>query len=450
MATRIALISANRHKEPYPVYPLGTAYLKGYLLKKLSDCEVDVLDMNLLSVADLQQYISQQMPDYICVSLRNVDGANSLDKRGFLQYYKRLVDSIRLKSDAPLIIGGSGLSIFPDIFFYELNADYAITGEGENALCDLIEALRNGNEITHIPKLYSMNSVNTSQCKFISAPSAYYEPKLIEYYWKQSGMLNIQTKRGCPYNCIYCTYPLIDGTHVRTMDIDSIVETIAKSKQDYGINYWFVTDSVFNIKNSFNISFAEELIRRNLNISWGAYFSPSNITRDQMSVYKQSGLTHIEFGTESFCDETLQDYGKRFTFNDVINTSELALEHNVFYSHFLILGGWGETKEQLLQTIDNSKHLKYTVIFPYVGMRIYPNTSLYTKALKEGIIEKENDLIEPAYYLRKDFDLEATRKLALETKKAWIFPDQPQDKLVETLKLKRNKKGPLWEYLRKP
>ena len=142
MATRIALISANRHKEPYPVYPLGTAYLKGYLLKKLSDCEVDVLDMNLLSVADLQQYISQQMPDYICVSLRNVDGANSLDKRGFLQYYKRLVDSIRLKSDAPLIIGGSGLSIFPDIFFYELNADYAITGEGENALCDLIEALR--------------------------------------------------------------------------------------------------------------------------------------------------------------------------------------------------------------------------------------------------------------------------------------------------------------------
>ena len=169
-----------------------------------------------------------------------------------------------------------------------------------------------------------------------------------------------------------------------------------------------------------------------------------------MSLYKRSGLTHIEFGTESFCDETLSSYGKQFTFDDVLRSSELALKHNVFYSHFLILAGWGETKEQLSATIENSKRLKHTVIFPYIGMRIYPNTLLHKRAVAEGGIDENDDLIDPKYYITKDFDLEQTRISAFATGKAWIFPDTPQDEIVKILKLKRNKKGPLWEYLRKP
>ena len=42
------------------------------------------------------------------------------------------------------------------------------------------------------------------------------------------------------------------------------------------------------------------------------------------------------------------------------------------------------------------------------------------------------------------------RSAAAATGKAWVFPDDPQSALVDTLRLKRNKKGPLWEYLRKP
>lgn len=450
MATRVALISANRHKEPYPVYPLGTAYLKGYLLNNLSDCVVDVVDMNLLSEQDLQQYISEQKPDFLCVSIRNVDGANSLDRRGFLPDYKIIIDSIRQISNAPLIIGGAGFSIFPEVFMEELDADYGIKGEGEKALCQLIIALRNRESKTDIPQLYLKNYVNNKPHNYISSPRVTYESELVEYYWKQSGMLNIQTKRGCPYDCIYCTYPQIDGRCVRTMEIDSIIETIAKAKYDFGVNYWFFTDSVFNIYNSFNIEFVESLIKSDLNISWGAYFSPSNISEEQMSLYKRSGLTHIEFGTESFCDETLSSYGKQFTFDDVLRSSELALKHNVFYSHFLILAGWGETKEQLSATIENSKRLKHTVIFPYIGMRIYPNTLLHKRAVAEGGIDENDDLIDPKYYITKDFDLEQTRISAFATGKAWIFPDTPQDEIVKILKLKRNKKGPLWEYLRKP
>ena len=58
-----------------------------------------------------------------------------------------------------------------------------------------------------------------------------------------------------------------------------------------------------------------------------------------MRLFRASGLTHIEFGTESFCDRTLEAYGKRFTFGDVVQASRLALDNGVYYAHFLILGG---------------------------------------------------------------------------------------------------------------
>ena len=44
---RVLFISANRYKEPYPVYPIGISYLKAYLETKLEDFEFDVFDCNL-------------------------------------------------------------------------------------------------------------------------------------------------------------------------------------------------------------------------------------------------------------------------------------------------------------------------------------------------------------------------------------------------------------------
>ncbi len=83
-------------------------------------------------------------------------------------------------------------------------------------------------------------------------------------------------------------------------------------------------------------------------------------------------------------------------------------------------------------------------------MRIYPGTELYHRALEDGVIDSSTDMLMPQYYLQRDFNLEETKALADATGKAWIFPDAPQSDMMTMLKVKRNKKGPLWEYLRKP
>ena len=453
MVRKILLVSANQLRVPYPIYPIGISYLATYLQKHLPLLEVLTWDINLQSTEMLEALLDEKQPDYIGVSIRNIDGANSLDPSGFVSDYERMIALIKKHSEAPLILGGAGFSLYAEILFRRLQADYAIKGEGEIALTELIACLENNQDYRHIEGLLYReqgNVILNSRRTFASKLTVHYDDDWIDYYWKHSGMLNIQTKRGCFYKCIYCSYPLIEGRSVRTLDIDEIVDNIERLKKEKNTDYIFFTDSLFNLDRGKTMQLAETMINRNLNIRWAAYFSPSNLTDEEMALYKQSGLTHIEFGSESFSDIQLKNYGKSFTFDTILKTSELALKHNVFYAHFLILGGYGETERTLDKTFENSKLLRYTVMFPFVGMRIYPGTLLQEYAIRDGIVSSDDSLLEPRYYLSPDFDPTTLRARAQLTGKAWIFPGDISEREIQAIKLKRKKKGLLWEYLRKP
>lgn len=453
MTGRVLLISANTFREPYPVYPLALTYLSTYIRRNMPQYDVSLFDCNLGSKDDLQRHIRETEPSYVCISLRNVDGANSLADNDFLRGFREVAAAVREVTSVPVVIGGSAFSIFPGEFMTLLEADYGITGEGEESLRQLICTLDEGGDPSGIEGLVVRDGdgwkANPHRC-YLSALEADFDGRLAEYYWKYSGMLNIQTKRGCPYNCIYCSYPTIDGRRVRTLDAGQVAENIIRLKRDKGIDYFFFTDSVFNIADGYNAQLAQELIRSGAGISWGAYFSPNNVSREKMELYKASGLTHVEYGSESFSDECLAAYGKEFTFDQVLAASQVCLDLNIYYSHFLILGGHGETRSTLRETMENSRKIDYSVFFPYAGMRIYPDTELHRIAVEGGVVDSGDDLFAPKYYLAEDFDLEYARALARETGKAWIFPDEIGNEFMDMLRLKRNKKGPLWEYLRRP
>lgn len=449
----ILLVSANRHCVPYPVYPLGVSYLQAYLSQKLKEFNIEILDCNFHSNEELAERVANLQPSYVGISLRNVDGANSLDRSSFIDGYKEIVAAVRKSSSSPVIIGGAGFSVYPKAIYDELKADYGIIGEGEESLYQLITTLERGGDTSGIEGIV-MYSKGEFVCNphrtYIKSLDVQFDCGLTDFYWAKSGMLNIQTKRGCPYNCIYCSYPLIDGRIVRTLDTDLIVENIVRLNKETGVNYLFFTDSVFNISDKYNAELAEKIIKSGVRISWGAYFAPSNLTDDMLALYRASGLKHIEFGTESFSDTQLANYGKRFTFSDVLESSELCLKNNIFYAHFLILGGYGENEDTLKETMENSKRINYSVFFPYMGMRVYPRTRLQQLAIERGVISADDNLLEPTYYIEKGFDIEKTKQMALATEKAWIFPDDPIDEGMDYLRTKKNKKGVLWEYLRKP
>jgi radical SAM superfamily enzyme YgiQ (UPF0313 family) len=451
MNKSIILISANQLKVPYPVYPLGVSYIASHIKKHLPQLTIHVFDYNLGNHEELVNLIKQSDPSYIGISIRNVDDVNFYAKESYINHYRTIVEKVRANSSCKIIIGGPGFSIFPKEMFEFLKPDFGMYGEGELALCQLIKALEENSDYSSIPRLiYNyegttlINKKNNSNCN----PMLSLNKEWTEYYWKNSGMLNIQTKRGCPYHCIYCTYPLIEGSNVRTLDAGMVVENLKKIYTEQGIDYFFFTDSVFNLTNSYNYTLAEEIIKSGLKIKWGAYFNFTNLPEDLLILLKKAGLSHVEFGTDSLCDITLKSYEKPFTFEEILTTSTLCNKLDIDYAHFLILGGYGETMNTLSETFRNSSKFGKTVFFPFVGMRIYPHTELYRIALSEGKIKETDDLLIPQYYIADNLDLSQMHVMAKASEKRWVFPDEDSSGIINKLRAK-GKKGPLWEYLTK-
>ncbi|MCX6249037.1 MAG: radical SAM protein [Bacteroidetes bacterium] len=448
---KLLLVSANRYAVPYPVYPIGLSYLHSYLSSRLPHFEIRLFDFNFHTLESFRDFLLDYKPDYTGISFRNIDDVDSTRRTWFIDGYKDIVETLKNTVETRIIIGGSAFSIFPREMFAFIQPEFGIHGEGEESLLHLLQCLEKKSDPSHIEGLVYKKAdtieVNPRN-HFIRHLDLTFDNEMLDFYWGKSGMLNIQTKRGCPHKCIYCTYPLIEGSKVRTLNADQIVETMADLYFNKEINYVFFTDSVFNISNPFNIELAEKILKRGLKIKWGAYFSPHGLDRQMLKLFADAGLTHIEFGTESLSDSTLKHYGKHFTVQDVVDVSDLCNELDIYFSHFLILGGYGETEESINEGFENALRFNNTVFFPYIGMRIYPGTKLQEYAILEGVIQPDDDLLEPAYYLAKGINYDTLKERAEKTERRFVFPDEDVVTVMNKMRA-RKRKGMLWHHLKK-
>ena len=135
---KLLFVSANRYAIPYPVYPLGISYLVTYLRERLPHYDIRVFDFNLNTPETFRDYLREFDPDYVGLSLRNVDDVNFYSQESFINGYKAIVDIVRETSCAVLITGGSAFSIYPSELYAFFNPDYGIHGEGEESLHRLL------------------------------------------------------------------------------------------------------------------------------------------------------------------------------------------------------------------------------------------------------------------------------------------------------------------------
>ena len=146
-------------KKPYPVYPLGLDYVAGALGSRY---QTKILDLNEFgNLGEVGTFIREFAPDFVGISIRNIDNTDTINSRGFLAEYQNLVHQIRGNSQAKLILGGSGFTVFPVEFLQALDADYGIVGEGER-LPLLLEALEKNNDPKAIPGIVTKETVYIS------------------------------------------------------------------------------------------------------------------------------------------------------------------------------------------------------------------------------------------------------------------------------------------------
>ena len=147
---KVLLISANTLAAPYPVYPLGLDYVAGAVGP---GHDVEIVDVHLLpDPSALAEKIMAFGPDVVGLSLRNVDNTDLSAPEGFVAPCKAQVKVIREATTAPLVLGGSGFTLFPHEIMAALGADYGIVGEGER-FGQLVAALARGETAPELPGL---------------------------------------------------------------------------------------------------------------------------------------------------------------------------------------------------------------------------------------------------------------------------------------------------------
>ena len=441
--SRIFFVSGNRCVDPYPVYPMGMAVVSAAL--EARGHEVRQYDL-LSSGSDLTAMGAAARaygPDVICYSLRNVDTDDHLNPDDWLLDADRAaIRALRAASGAPVVLGGAGFSILPEELLEFLGADYGVTGEGEHAACDLVDALASGKPW---PRL--VRSRELMPAANIGCPR--YDAAIVPYYQKSSGLIGLQTKRGCPHDCAYCSYPLIEGTRVRHRDPREVVDDLETLRRDYGVDNVFFTDSIFNDAGGGHLALAEEMLRRGTKTRWASFFRPQRLERAQLRLLKSAGLYAVELGTDATDDTTLAALGKGFTFDEVVRSAQACADEGLAVAHYVMFGGPGETPETAARGLANLKRLPTAVVFAYVGVRILPKTRLWQRAVRDGIIAAGDSLLHPAYYVSPEvhqLELEAAITTAFQRRRHWIFP--PSDIQIRLKVMRRfGFRGILWDQL---
>ncbi len=440
---RILLVSTNTTTEPYPVYPLGMGVVAAALMRaghKVS--QFDYLAAGQTMDA-LDAVLREFKPDMTGISLRNIDNVDSLssDKNWYLAHVRDITRFLGEQGQT-VVVGGPGFSLMPEPVLEYLGADCGVVGEGEKKMVRLADMLANGETL---PRL--MRPETGLDAPDMLSPA--WDENILAYYLKQSGIANIQTKRGCDNRCVYCSYPAIEGGNVRPRDPLAVVEEMKELRDAFGVDFVFFTDSVFNDAGGLYLEVAEALAREDLGMNWSAFFQPTRIDTRTLRLLKRSGLASMEVGTDASTNETLRAMNKPFTFEDVRAFNETCVNERIPCAHFVIFGGPGETMKTIERGIDNLNSLDSCVVFPFSGIRLHKGTPLYARAIHEKVVPTNADLLMPHYYFSPMVDAAAMNLLlgqGFSGRRDRIFPPSDGQDRMNVLR-RFGYRGLLWDTL---
>lgn len=443
----ILLISSNIAETPYAVYPLGMSMVAAALRE--DGHKVTLFDylQKGQSLDAVREAIRQVKPELIGVSIRNIDNVNLMNEQRYIGIVRSIVDAAREITPVKVVLGGSGFSVMPGPVLEAVGADYGIAGEGERLFREFVAEAAQGK--------YPAERILYAPPKLVGGeiPPAHYDAEMLDFYLKSGFMASVQTKRGCEHRCVYCTYPNLEGHVIRPRDPVAVVDDMERLVKDFGARYIFFTDSVFNDNRGRYRAVVAEMQRRKLQVPWTAFFKPSReLDAGIIAAMQATGLKAAEIGSDAPSDATLRGIGKDFTFKEVDYCNTLFLDQGVATAHYFMFGCPGETRETVLEGIENLKSLKRTSLFVFMGIRILPDTGLARIALRDGLIQPGQSLLDSVYYISPKVErqwLETTLTEAFANIRHIVFPpDAIEAKLHFLFKLGYT--GSLWDLLAKP
>ncbi len=435
-----------------PIFPIGVVYLADHVHKLFPEIEQKIFDLGTVPPLDfkkaLDNCIDEFQPTLLVFSWRDIQiyapvggrGGNPLQNafefyyaknplirlRGALgglkvttAYYSELWRNLGLikrglkrakqyQPDARLVVGGGAVSVFYEQLKTGLPSGTIVSvGEGETLLQKLLSGQDFSDERCYVvgeneprDRLIheSPTPLEKTACNYNYIESIW--PEFNYYFQENDFYIGVQTKRGCPHNCCYCVYTVVEGKQVRINPADEIVKEM-RQLYDRGIrNFWF-TDAQFIPARRF-MKDAEELLEKILasgmtDIHWAAYIRADNLNPYLCKLMAQTGMNYFEIGITSGSQELVRKMRMGYNLRTVLqNCRDLkAAGFNDLVSVNYSFNVIDETFDTIRQTI--AYHRELEAIFGadkvepaifFIGLQ--PHTHLEEYAF-------EKDILKPGY-----------------------------------------------------
>ena len=416
---RVLLVSTNRERQPYPVVPNGLACVASAL--DAAAYRVEFLDLCFAKdpIAATRDAAQRFKPHFIGVSIRNIDNSDAIALRHYTPEAREILRELRASSPTSKIIaGGAAFGVAPEALFRDLEVDYAVAGDGERASVALVNALVNGETPQSIPGV-----VRTHNGTVVFSPpgeeadlDSLRGPQLYRWidlgrYQRHGATIPIQTKRGCVYKCIYCTYRNVEGWGYRTRDPDLVADEIAELNSKARVRHFDFVDSTFNSPPGHAIQVCESIIRRELGVQLDTTnFTPATASTELLTAMKAAGFRTLGITAESASDAVLERLEKGFTAAKAREVAERVEKHGIRALWIFLVGGPGETRQTLEETLDFAawRLRRGDAVYLTVGLRIYPGTTLHRIAITEGKIRPDSTLLDPTFYFSRELGFDQT------------------------------------------
>lgn len=405
-----------------PYYPPGPTYIAGALEKAGYAATVYNADFapgigsvtggtNILNTQELsrkyQKYLQNlHAPEApIWQEMRAKLAFFQPDVLGISVYTATLASALRvariakaLRPQVKIIFGGPHPSLDPlGTIAYDC-VDFAIVGEGEVTMPELIRAIDHGQKdfsgIAGIvfkdngqPRQTAARPLATDLDAIVSVARHRLYDK--EHYPPMAFHM-VYTARGCPYQCIYCSSYKIWGRNKRSRSAQAILEEIEQTQRDFKTQYFYLCDDIFFLKKDIPraYEFCEGLIKRKLKILWSTQTRAETIKPELeplLNLMRRTGGQHISVGVETGSDRISRLIKKGNTVADVREASRIIRKCGLHLAAFFMFGFPWETEAEIQQSLDLMRDIKPAVAFPYIVTPV-PGTELHDVAMDMGLI----------------------------------------------------------------
>lgn len=404
---KLLLVATNRETAPFPVAPLGALCVAA--AARAAGHAVTFLDLGPEANPHraLRRALARDDYEVVGFSIRNLDNCSKLSPRGYVNQVLALAETVRKTFSGPFILGGSGFSVSPRGWMQRLPVDWGLVGEGERAVVEMLARLEAGQSLDGIAGVMAKPPRRTAPLVSAEAAPVLGElglpaHELCRYpsYLKRGGFVSVQTKRGCPHQCIYCVYPRLDGRRYRLRPPELVAEEVEAAVKPSGARHYFLVDGVFNEPRAHALAVCAALERRQLAAKWMAFCNPVGFDAELAHAMARAGCEGVEFGLDAAIPKMLAAMRKPFGQAEIRTAFQAAQGAKLPFAVYLLFGGPGETWADVEETQRFlSECAPANSIFASLGIRIYEDTGIAEIARQEGAIGTEQDLFEPTYYL---------------------------------------------------